>query len=206
MGILFELYGEEAAELGRKRGWRQSDGLVRMLSRDLNAVRTSSMGRLFDAVAALLGLRACCDFEGQAAMELEFAIGDTVTDGTYPMPVDGHGSMDWAPMIRAILEDVEMDVPRDVVACRFHNALVDALECVAKEVGEIEVVLTGGCFQNRCLTERAIERLQRHGFKPHWHRQIPPNDGGLAVGQIVAARSQLSTLNPQPTNVPRGSR
>ncbi|MBI2933466.1 MAG: carbamoyltransferase HypF [Planctomycetes bacterium] len=153
---------------------------VRMLRRGVNSPWTSSVGRLFDAVASLVGLRDRSAFEGQAAMALEFAAEAEPSDDGYPLPLRG-GVLDWEPMIRAILTD------RSRAAARFHNTLAEAIVTVAREVGEERVVLSGGCFQNRYLTERAVTALRAAGFKPYWHRRIPPNDGGIAIGQIVAA-------------------
>ena len=113
-------------------------------------------------------------------MELEFAAEAAPSDDTYPMEVEG-GILDWEPMIRLILKD------RSKAAARFQNTLVAAIVAVARQVGEERVVLSGGCFQNRYLTEQTVKRLTAAGFRPYWHQRIPPNDGGIAVGQIVAA-------------------
>jgi hydrogenase maturation protein HypF len=90
-------------------------------------------------------------------------------------------------MIREILADVERKIPCGIISAKFHNALVEAIVAVAKRVGQNRVVLSGGCFQNRYLTERAVRRLQAEGFRPCWHQRVPPNDGGIALGQVVAA-------------------
>jgi hydrogenase maturation protein HypF len=74
-----------------------------------------------------------------------------------------------------------------VISAKFHNALVETIVAVAHRIGEERIVLTGGCFQNKYLTERAVSRLQSEGFRPYWHQRIPPNDGGIALGQAVAA-------------------
>ena len=114
-----------------------------------------------------------------------FAIGDP--------PAGGYGSwqpppsvIDWAPAIRGILQDLAAGTPTGVVAARFHNTLVAIIVATAGIVGEERVVLTGGCFQNRYLTERAVSRLRQAGFRPYWHQRVPPNDGGIALGQIAA--------------------
>jgi hydrogenase maturation protein HypF len=151
-----------------------------MLQKGVNSPRTSSAGRLFDAVASFLGLRDRCSFEGQAAMELEFAAEADTSDDIYPLP-SHDGVLDWEPMIRIILKDPSK------AAARFHNTLVAAIVTAARDVGEEHVVLSGGCFQNRYLTERTVTALRAAGFRPYWHHRIPPNDGGIAVGQIVAA-------------------
>ena len=88
-------------------------------------------------------------------------------------------------MIWELLDDMSDNL--NLIASKFHNTLVESIISIAKRVGEERVVLSGGCFQNKYLTERKIHRLQREGFQPYWHQRIPPNDGGLALGQIFAA-------------------
>ena len=113
-------------------------------------------------------------------MELEFAAEGAPSDDTYPLELDD-GILNWEPMIRAIMKN-----PSEAAA-RFHNTLAAAIVSVARHAREECVALSGGCFQNRYLTERTVTGLTAAGFKPYWHRRIPPNDGGIAVGQIVAA-------------------
>jgi hydrogenase maturation protein HypF len=162
-----------------------------MLRQGLNSPHTSSAGRLFDAVAALLGLRNIASFEGQAAMLLEFAADWVHCDGSYDFRVNEDGLIDWQPMIEKLLLDIELGVTTPVIAARFHNTLAEMIVAIAQRTGEQQVALTGGCFQNRYLTERTIQRLREAGFTPLWHRRIPPNDGGIAVGQVLAAARQL---------------
>jgi hydrogenase maturation protein HypF len=90
-------------------------------------------------------------------------------------------------MLHELLADIEDGAPVSHMAAAFHNALIEALVTVAQRVGEPRVVLTGGCFQNRYLTERAINRLHHAGFEPVWHQHVPPNDGGIALGQAAWA-------------------
>ena len=90
-------------------------------------------------------------------------------------------------MIEAILSDVENGVAVSLISARFHNALAEAVVEVARQTGERRVVLSGGCFQNRYLTWRVATRLREERFQPYWHQRIPPNDGGIALGQVVAA-------------------
>jgi hydrogenase maturation protein HypF len=146
---------------------------------------TSSAGRLFDAVASLIGLRQRANYEGQAAMELEFEAQRGIDDA---YEIECGEIVNWEPMIRAMLEDRS---PVGIIAAKFHNTLVEAIVRVARRVGERNVVLTGGCFQNRYLTERAVLRLRNEGFKPYWHQRVPPNDGGIALGQVVAAARMM---------------
>jgi len=165
--------------------------LKTMLAKKLNSPLTSSVGRLFDAVASLINLRQQIRFEGQAAMELEFALDGVETEERYELPlVTRHSSLvlDWSPMIEAILVDVQQGVSVGIISARFHNALAESIVAVAKRAGQNRVVLSGGCFQNRYLTERAVRRLQAEGFRPYWHQRVPPNDGGIALGQVVAAQ------------------
>jgi len=95
-------------------------------------------------------------------------------------------TVDWEPMIRAMLADVSRGIPLNLISAKFHNALVESMVAVAQRVGEERVCLTGGCFQNKYLTERAVRRLGEAGLRVYWHQRIPPNDGGIAVGQLIA--------------------
>ena len=201
-GILHELFGEPVfadTSLAPVRSFSAAERkvLARMLAQNLNVPRTSSVGRLFDAVASLAGLVQCSTFEGQAAMALEFALEENPPQVHYRIHVDsagdGDGSaeealvLDWEPMLHELLADVEDGAPVSHIAAAFHHALIEALVNVARRIGESRVVLTGGCFQNRYLTERAIGRLRHAGFEPVWHQHVPPNDGGLALGQAAWA-------------------
>jgi hydrogenase maturation protein HypF len=168
--------------------------LQTMLRRGLNSPWCSSIGRLFDAVASLAGLRQQMRFEGQAAMELEFAREGIVTDEHYDLPlVTRHSSLvlDWSPMIAAIEADVQRRVSPGEISAKFHNTLAEGIVRVATQVARPRVALSGGCFQNRYLTERTVLRLRAEGFQPYWHQRVPPNDGGIALGQIVAARRAM---------------
>ena len=177
------------------------------LVRGLNAPRTSSMGRLFDAVSAIVGLRYQCRFEGQAAMDLEFAVRNGM-DAGYEFTLVGEPGtpggvvVDWRRLILRILEDQRGCVPVGDIAARFHNALARLVVRVARLIGEDRVVLTGGCFQNVQLLRRVIRALREARFRPYWHQRIPPNDGGIALGQVVAAALSLrKRAGPVP---PRG--
>jgi hydrogenase maturation protein HypF len=208
IGLLYELFGETAFDMKHLPPFQEIpavelSALKGMLRRKLNSPQTSSMGRLFDAVASLVGLSQQMRYEGQAAMELEFALNEIETDEAYELPLAAREDtrptiapnsaliLDWSPMIEAILSDVQNGVAVSMISAKFHNALAEAVVMVANRVGERRVVLSGGCFQNRYLTERTVRRLQAEGYQPYWHQRIPPNDGGIALGQIVAARFSL---------------
>ncbi len=154
--------------------------LTTMLERGVNCPRTSSAGRLFDAVAALCGFSGRASYEGQAAAELEAVAAGT---GRYPMTY-ADGVLDWKPAILCLLADLRAGTPRSVISRRFHAGLARGIVEVARHVAKRDVVLTGGCFQNVLLSELTVDALRRAGFEPHCHRQIPPNDGGLAAGQL----------------------
>ncbi len=195
LGVLFELYGERMFDRGdllKTIVFNSSELSVMrgMLSRQLNAPLTSSAGRLFDAVASLLGLCQRATFEGEAAMALEFAIGDAQTDESYPFEIVKNETtfiVDWQPLVESVLAERDNGTPVSVPAAKFHNALVEMMIAVAREFGQQRIVISGGSFQNRYLTEHVIARLRAEGFQPYWHQRIPPNDGGIALGQIVAA-------------------
>jgi hydrogenase maturation protein HypF len=162
---------------------RLDDPLVRyMLDHGINVATTTSVGRLFDAVAAITGIAHQNRFEGQAAMLLENEIGPLQTEEAYPLP-----GGDWAPLIAAVLADKCAGVASALIAARFHNALVNWIVEVAASSKLKQVVFSGGVFQNRYLTERASAALESRGFDVYTHQKVPPNDGGIALGQAVMA-------------------
>jgi hydrogenase maturation protein HypF len=202
LGLLHELGGESWTGEGDCHSLQafQPSELVplrQMLERGLYSPQTSSAGRLFDAVASLTGLRQTVRHEGQAAMQLEFIAEEATTREAYPLPLvrgrglppeEEGGVLDWSPLIEALLADVAKALPVSVISARFHNALADGIVRVAQQAQLQQVVLSGGCFQNKRLLESAIRELRNHGFRPYWHQRVPTNDGGLALGQVVAAR------------------
>jgi hydrogenase maturation protein HypF len=225
LGLLFALLGEAVftrQDLAPVQAFGPGElGTLRqMLERGVNVATTSSAGRLFDAVAALTGLRQITHVEGQAAMDLEFALERDESDDVYPVAVRDPGSMpgrspplaspclrhagceamrltpprwvlDWGPMVEGILLDLANAVPVWEISARFHNALAEGIVSIARAAGQVRVALTGGCFQNRYLLERTVRQLRSAGFSPYWHQRVPPNDGGIALGQAVAAGRQF---------------
>jgi hydrogenase maturation protein HypF len=170
-----------------------------MLERDLRCPRTTSAGRLFDAVASLTGLIQQSSFEGHGAMLLEYAaeraVGGAGSDAVraYRFELrDGDPLVvDWEPALVALLGDLERGTGVERIALRFHLGLVEAMIEVARRVGQSTVALSGGCFQNRLLLERAAARLRESGFEPLIHRRVPPNDGGICLGQLGVAAATL---------------
>jgi hydrogenase maturation protein HypF len=158
-----------------------------MLEHEINAPLTTSAGRLFDAVAALLGLYPRSSFEGQAAMALEFLAEESPSEEAYPLEIGGTPlEVDWRPLIAGILDDLGRGTDRRRIARRFHQTMVAAIAGVAHRAGLPRVILTGGCFQNKLLTEEAVIRLEAEGFTVYRHQRVPPNDGGIALGQVYA--------------------
>ena len=165
--------------------------LHRQLERDIGCVPTSSMGRLFDAVSSLLGLRHVATYEAQAAMELEWCATAHLGDARRYRFVDGGGEIDPGPVLAGIVEDLRSGHPVGVIAAGFHVAVADLITEVAgrlrDETGVDRVALTGGVFQNVLLLSLARRALHERGLQVLTHRIVPPNDGGLALGQAAVA-------------------
>ena len=133
-------------------------------------------------------------------MELEFLTHDVETDGSYEFDLNAGADgqvIDWAKMVRAIVRDLRDGVSAGIIAVKFHNTLAEMMVQVARCCGEEKIVLSGGCFQNRYLTERAIKRLREVGLRPYWHQRVPPNDGGIALGQVAAVSRMKSNLKKE---------
>ena len=156
-----------------------------MLGQGVNVVATSSAGRLFDAVASLLGVCQTMSHEGQAAMRLEALAGGGEVEA-YPFGWAGD-ALDWAPMIQAMLAGGE---PPAVAAARFHETMAAMMTAAAQRTGLPEICLSGGCFQNRRLLAAAVRRLAAAGFRVWRHREIPPNDAGICLGQLAVAAAR----------------
>lgn len=207
LGVLYEIFGDRAfsqTDLLPVQAFAPAElpVMARMLSRGIHSPWTTSAGRLFDAIASLCGLRQRLNFEGQAAMELEYAATRETLREEYPYHLASQESdasaaaelvLDWEPLIHAVIQDMRDAIPLARISKKFHNTLVGMILAAAQRIGERRVVLTGGCFQNRILLEDAVRSLESNGFHPYWHQRIPPNDGGIALGQIAAASRLLKS-------------
>ena len=172
--------------------------LLQMLEKKINSPPSSGMGRLFDAVSALLDICPNPTFDGQPAMELEFfAAPDEET--SYPLEATSEEPpfvFDPSPLIRAIVDDIKHGTPRETISARFHNSVLNL--CVKMSLaaraatGLDRVVLSGGVFQNKYLTEKALAELSERGFRVHLHNQVPPNDGCISLGQAAIAAERTS--------------
>ena len=193
--------------------WRT---LSQIAARGINSPSTSSLGRLFDAVAALIGLPTGAGvepytgtllYEGQAAIELEIAASQAFRTGDtrksiYPFTLKMRDSMgtllDVAPMMRAIVSDIQQGVPISSIASCFHRSIAALLATTCSGVrartGLNIVALSGGVFQNRLLLEQLVTRLEEMAFQVYINRRVPPNDGGISLGQIAVAATRLERM------------
>jgi hydrogenase maturation protein HypF len=187
----------DSGEVDSVKGFRQRIGskaavVEEMIHKGINSPYTSSMGRLFDAVASIIGLRDEITFEAEAAIELE-SVADNNDTGGYPFSMSGSEPMeiDAAPLIRAVVQDVNKGASIETIAGRFHNAIADMTLTVCTKLrdssGINDIVLTGGVFQNSLLTKLATGKLEKAGFKVYMQEKVPSNDGGISLGQAVVA-------------------
>jgi hydrogenase maturation protein HypF len=178
----------------------------RQIERKINSPLTSSVGRLFDAISALLGIRGEIDYEGQAAVELEMAayssvIARSVSDKTishaqesYPYHIvedEGIRIVRLSDLLSAVIEDSHQGISKGRISVKFHNTVArmtnEMCHLIADETGVNQVVLSGGVFQNRLLLRKTVKFLESSGFQVFTHRQVPCNDGGISLGQAVIA-------------------
>jgi hydrogenase maturation protein HypF len=186
--------GETADLLEGRIAARDLDLVRQQLDRGLNAPKTSSCGRLFDAVASLAGVRDRVTYEGQAAIELEGLAAESRSRGWYPVDVALNGDR-WILQVAPIVSEVAAERRRGIssadIARRFHSTLVEAIRQTCRrlrdESGLDRVVLSGGVFMNEILLTESLAALGEDGFTVFRHRRVPPNDGGLCLGQLAVA-------------------
>lgn len=197
---LYRAYGEPFLDLDLpmlrevdRPAWRV---LRRMIESGTNSPLASSMGRLFDAVASLVTGRGCIAFEGQAAIELEMlADPDCTQEYRFGMVNAEPRVIQAAPVIRAVVEDLRAGVAPETVAARFHNGVAALVAQVCRLLRDRHrldrVALSGGVFQNALLLERALARLNADGFEVYINSKVPPNDGGISLGQAAVAAARM---------------
>lgn len=157
------------------------------LSKNINSPLTSSVGRLFDAVSSLLNLCHYSSYEGQAAMMLEYIADEKINDYyTYTIIYNNKFIVDWKPIIIEIINDINLGIDNSIISGKFHNTLTHIILNISKITNSSKVLLSGGCFQNKLLTEKTITLLEENNIRTYIHQKIPPNDGGISVGQIAA--------------------
>lgn len=196
-GFMMALFGEILdAPLRERLGDEHVRIIAKMIERRINTVDTSSCGRLFDAIAALLGVCDEVTYEAQAAIELEALARRSSRSGrTYPFALND-GVVRLGSLFAAVIDELRRGTPRADIARAFHDTMAEIVLRMAAEAraetGINHVALSGGCFQNRILSGAAIDRLRREGFMVLVHHRVPANDGGLALGQALVAAVQLN--------------
>jgi len=200
IGYILTLLGENALNenlpVMREANDMEVEVIKRQIERRINSPLSSSMGRLFDAVSALLGIRGEIDYEGQAAVELEMAAyeEDAQAQESYPYRiVEGEGIrvVHLRDLLSAVIKDSSQGISRGRISVKFHNTVAQMINemchLIADETGIRQVALSGGVFQNRLLLRKAVSLLESSGFQVFTHRQVPCNDGGISLGQAVIA-------------------
>jgi hydrogenase maturation protein HypF len=196
VSYLFETFGQELRVLDlplvKHIEEQKAQMVIEMITKQINSPHTSSLGRLFDGVSAIIGLRNHVSFEGQAAMELEMIAGQrTTTTYDYEWVSEGVHRILIPPIIRGITQDMAKGVPLPEISRKFHETLIkmfsELCRVIRKERGLNRVVLSGGVFQNSLLLSGLVEALEKTGFQVFTHTQIPTNDGGIALGQAIVA-------------------
>ncbi|MCQ4575130.1 MAG: carbamoyltransferase HypF [Candidatus Brocadiales bacterium] len=200
LSVLFETFGEgvvERREIPSIESFeaREMELMLEIIKKGVNSPVTSSAGRLFDAVSSILGVRQKASFEGQGAMELEHRARKDLSPAAsphYDFSIDDDAPddmlvLDWRPVISGIIDDLAKRIDTGVISSKFHNTLSRMIVAVARRVEMDRVVLSGGCFQNKYLVEKTFRDLEREGFRVYTHQRVPPNDGGISLGQVAVA-------------------
>jgi len=211
LAYLYDAYGKDLHDLDipfvKDLPRAKIDVILGMMEKGVNAPLTSSLGRLFDGVAALLGIRNAVTYEGQAAMELEMIAGETphrLYELNWEKTSDKEGATEektyqllTGSLIKGIVQDVTSGIAPPEISARFHATIVRTIseltEFIAKEAGLDRIALSGGVFQNAILLAGLSQELTRRGFQVFSHSHIPTNDGGIALGQALVAAAKLDT-------------
>jgi len=210
LALLYEVFGENVFEWDlqplQSLEPPMTRTLVALLGKKIHCPITTSIGRLFDGVSALLGLSQVANFEGEAAMALEF-LAESEMGETYPQPYriplepqpesQGHWVADWQPLISAIVRDISEQKKPSQIALGFHHALAMLIANVAERIQCPQIVLSGGVFQNSLLLKLSESELTKRGFTAYFPQKFPCNDGGLALGQAITT---ITSLNPRQQN------
>jgi len=200
LSYLYSLLGEDFSLEGlsiSRLNPAELEIIKQQLKRKVNTPLTSSAGRLFDAVSALVGVKGEIDYEAQAAIELEMLAPDELHElesESYPFSIVEHQAVrvvKLGELFSTIVQDVKNQVPPPIISLKFHNTMAQIIaemcKSIAKEAGINQVALSGGVFQNRLLLRSATSALQREGFSVLTHHLVPCNDGGISLGQAVIA-------------------
>ena len=198
-GYLLSLMGEDVLEqdlpFRKYTSDEQAQVIIGQVKKNINSPLTSSCGRLFDAVSALLGIRGKVGYEAQAAIEMEMLAYDERNDTVvYPFIYDGEEGrriIRLGDLFEAIIIDLHDGVSKATIAARFHTTITavtnELCQVISGNTGITDVALSGGVFQNRLLLRKTVSMLKKSGFRVFTHRQVPTNDGGISLGQVVIA-------------------
>lgn len=163
--------------------------LSKQLENNLNIVQTSSFGRLFDAIASIANIRHKATYEAQAAIEFEAILDETISE-SYHFDIS-ENEIDYRNLVREIVRDIRVNIDKSIISAKFHNAVADLILQLSlkyrKSLNLNKIALSGGCFQNVALVKKSIKLLRQNEFEVLTHKLVPPNDGGLALGQAVIA-------------------
>jgi hydrogenase maturation protein HypF len=190
LSLLYETYGEKEAVSIEYSPLSQKEKLffIKMIKKNIHSPQTTSMGRLFDGVASLLGLKHYTSYHAQAAICLEQEALKSDDNASYKFVVKNN-MIYQLPVIAQIIDDLNMGIPKKNIARKFHNTIAEIIisitKALADETGISKVVLTGGVFQNALLLENAFNKLKENGFTPLIHQIVPPNDSGISLGQVI---------------------
>ncbi|MCD4785594.1 MAG: carbamoyltransferase HypF [Candidatus Eremiobacteraeota bacterium] len=201
---LYDIYGDDIFDLNlhflSKVDKLKVEFIRKMIDKGIGCPEISSAGRLFDAVSALIGIRSVCNFEGQAAIEMEMMADEDETgeyevdfyhENTKDAKVNKNFVIDPAPIFSGIIDDLKNNVSQLKIAGRFHNTMARVIllgaEIISKETGIKRVALSGGVFQNMILLKKSLYLLEDEGFDTYIHKRVPTNDGGISLGQAVIA-------------------
>lgn len=193
LSLLFETFGDESEFELMSLTEQERRFYLDMIKKGVNSPLTTSMGRLFDGVASIIGLRHHVSYHAQAAVMLEQAAQRADEEGLYAFKIE-ESLIDFRPMIKEIVKDKRSGVPTDAIAKKLHNTIIEIIislsESLRNETGINTVALSGGVFQNGIILGGAFDKLKERGFTPLIHQIVPPNDGGISLGQVVAGNFQ----------------
>ncbi|MFH1160730.1 MAG: hypothetical protein V1733_07265 [bacterium] len=192
LSCLYRAFGEDLTDLGipllKQIGPTKAEWILRMIRQGVHCPDTCGAGRYFDAVAALLGLCFTSGYEGEGPMKLEAITRKGIQDA---YPVQPGPSISFQPAFFEMVADIRSGTDPGIIATKFHNSIISAIfetaSGIRREYKLDKVVLSGGVFQNRYLTEHVLKKLKGSQFKVYTHAAAPPNDGGIALGQLVIA-------------------
>jgi len=190
--LLYDVYGKDVFDLQNIPLLKKKEAktIKQLLDKNINSPVTSSCGRLFDGISAVIGINQQANFEAQAAMDLEFAADDYKTNDYFAFTIDKINdafAFNWHGIIKSIVADLAAGEKPGLISAKFHNTLAEVIVQIADKLHFEKVLLTGGCFMNKLLLERAVQRLKEEGYKVYTQQRIPAGDGGISLGQMKYA-------------------